>query len=118
MYFTLDVISAAGWSEAFGFLRNDRDMYDYIAINDKTVPATMCVAAFPWVAHLVGKWPLSMMLPREGNETGFGRLMGFTRAVIAKRLADDNTKHADMLQAHLRNGIPARQLQDELILKM
>ncbi|KAK0645719.1 cytochrome P450 [Cercophora newfieldiana] len=106
LYFTLDVISAAGWSEAFGFLRNDRDMYSYIAVNDKTIPATMCVAAFPWVAHLVGKWPLSMLLPREGDDAGFGRLMCFTRAVIDKRLA------------HLRNGVPARQLQDELILKI
>jgi hypothetical protein len=45
--------------------------------------------------------------------------MGFTRAVITKRLADmKHAEEADMLQAHIRNGVPARQLQDELILKM
>jgi len=75
-YFALDVISELGFGAALGFLSQDKDLYDYLEINDSYFPVLVLLSNMPWLGRLMHRWPLSCMLPKEGDRVGFGRLMG------------------------------------------
>lgn len=118
MYFTLDVVSEVGWSEALGFLRNDKDRYRHLELNDAMLPILSLLEPIPWMLPILNTWPLSRVQPSEGDDVGFGRLMRFTREAVAKRLAPNAEEADDMLQAHIRNGATKRELMDEMCLEM
>ena len=74
-YFALDVISDLGFGEAIGFLENDQDMYRYVETNDTVFPVLAVLLNMPWLNALLKTWPLSLAMPKEGDEVGLGRLM-------------------------------------------
>lgn len=74
-FFILDAISDISLSEPFGYLDNDHDMYKYNEINRSSLSVLNVVSILPWLASLVHKWPLRLLLPREGDKVGFGRIM-------------------------------------------
>lgn len=75
-YFTLDVISEAGFGSAIGFLENDKDMHQYIHINDKFIPVAIATLNFPMLLRALRTWPLNAVLPKESDVNGFGPMMG------------------------------------------
>jgi hypothetical protein len=75
-FFALDVISDLSFGSAFGFLSEDRDLYQYIEINDSAVPLMSMIQAVPWLTNILYRWPLRLALPSDGDNVGFGRLMG------------------------------------------
>ncbi len=75
-YFALDVISELGFGEAIGFLSNDKDMYKYVEMNDSFFPVLAVLLNMPWLSRLLQSWPLNKALPKEGDEYGFGGMMG------------------------------------------
>jgi hypothetical protein len=75
-FFALDVIGDISFGDAFGFLTQDQDLYNYNQINDESLPMLNVMAAMPWLAPIVHCWPLNMLMPKEGDRVGFGRLMG------------------------------------------
>ncbi|KAK0724975.1 hypothetical protein B0H67DRAFT_641449 [Lasiosphaeris hirsuta] len=75
-YFTLDVISYLGLGEALGFLSNDEDMYDYVAINDSMLPTISVLLTIPWADGILKSWPFNKMLLKDGDNVGFGMLIG------------------------------------------
>ncbi|KEY69824.1 hypothetical protein S7711_08608 [Stachybotrys chartarum IBT 7711] len=117
-YFALDVISYLGFGEAIGFLKNDTDMHHYIEVNDSFFPVLAVLLNVPWVDSWLRTWPLSLALPKEGDETGFGRLMRFARRLVDKRLEPGAEPGTDMMQAHIRSGLTRKELMAEVFLEM
>jgi hypothetical protein len=76
-YFALDVISELGFGAAFGFLKEDKDLYQYNAITRQFFPFVMFMANVPSLLDMLGRWPLTKMGPTAGDANGFGRLMGY-----------------------------------------
>lgn len=75
-FLTLDVIGDISFSNAFGFLAQDRDLFDYNRINESALHIQNIAMSLPWLADLVFRWPFNLVLPKEGDSYGFGRLMG------------------------------------------
>ena len=75
-YFTLDVISDLGFGHAFGFLEEDRDVYDYIKITKSFVPILATMANVPLVIRVLQSWPLKGLFPKESDKIGFGAFIG------------------------------------------
>jgi hypothetical protein len=75
-YFTLDAISDVVLSEPFGYLDSDVDLYNYNEINASSIRLLNIVSVLPWLAQLVHRWPIRLLVPREGDRVGFGRIMG------------------------------------------
>ncbi|KAK3934715.1 cytochrome P450, partial [Diplogelasinospora grovesii] len=117
-YFALDVISELGFGEAIGFLPNDKDMYRYVEINDTFFPVMAVILNMPWMDKYLKSWPLNMALPKEGDQVGFGRLMGFATSLVNKRLAPGAEPGKDMMEAHIRNGLTRKELLAEVFLEM
>lgn len=75
-FFALDVIGDISFSGAFGFLSEDKDLYQLNEINESGLTVQSFIMAVPWVTDLLFKWPFNLMLPREGDQIGVGRIMG------------------------------------------
>lgn len=75
-FFALDVIGDVSFGEPFGYLSKDEDLYNYNDINASSLPVMNMVSVYPWLGRIVHRWPLSMLLPKEEDQVGFGRLMG------------------------------------------
>lgn len=76
-YFTLDAIGEIALGEAFGFLTNDADVYDFIKITSSFFPVFGVLGAMPWLARLIFRWPLNRLLPNENDKVGFGRMIAY-----------------------------------------
>lgn len=75
-FFALDVIGDVSFGEPFGYLSKDEDLYNYNEINASSLPVMNIVSVYPWLGMIVHRWPLSLLLPKEEDQIGFGRLMG------------------------------------------
>lgn len=74
-FFCLDVIGDIFMSEPFGYLAADKDLYDYNQINMTSLPAMNVVSVLPGLTDIIHKWPMRLVMPKEGDKVGFGRLM-------------------------------------------
>ncbi|KAH7207945.1 cytochrome P450 [Fusarium oxysporum] len=124
-FFALDVIGDVSFGEPFGYLTKDEDRFQYNEINASSLPVMNVVSVYPWLGRVVHRWPLSLLLPREEDQVGFGRLMGwvgcqfmvaqtdlfsFARHFVRKRLAEGITTRKDMMQMHISNGMNEEEL--------
>lgn len=75
-FFTLDVISELAFGQAFGYLENDNDVYDYLKITKTYIPIMMVVANVPSLADLLQSRLLRGLLPSESDKLGFGAFIG------------------------------------------
>lgn len=118
-YFTLDVITSLAYGKAFGYLERDEDIYDYIKLAELFIST---------VAPIVGVAPIHTFLYRSGlifklapspeDPKGFGRLMAEARTTVGARFEPDGNKRQDMIGAFIRNGIPQKQIEAELLLQL
>jgi hypothetical protein len=74
-FFALDAIGDISLGTPFGYLTSDEDLFDYNQINDSSAGPMNVVSVLPWLTKLIHQWPLRLVMPREGDRVGFGRLM-------------------------------------------
>ena len=74
-YFTLDVATGVTFGEPFGFLKKDSDVEHYLEITEAMIPMFGIMGSLPWLVYVLHSWPFNRMLPGEGDNVGFGRLM-------------------------------------------
>jgi cytochrome P450 len=118
-YFTLDVITSLAYGKAFGYLERNEDIYDYIKLAEQFISTA---------APLVGVAPLHKFLYRSGlifkiapspeDPKGFGRLMAEAKTAVGERFETDSKERQDMIGAFVRNGIPQKQIEAELLLQI
>ncbi|KAK0649335.1 cytochrome P450 [Cercophora newfieldiana] len=113
-FFALDVIGDHSFGKPFGFLSEDRDLFQYIEINDSAVPIMNMLQAMPWLSNIVYRWPFRLALPSDKDNAGFGRLMGLAKGHVDERLRPGAKPSQDMLQAFSNGGMT----YDELIQHM
>ncbi|KPM37142.1 hypothetical protein AK830_g9413 [Neonectria ditissima] len=117
-FFALDAIGDISLGEPFGYLARDEDLYSYNEINASSLPVMNVVSVLPWLTQIVHRWPLCLVLPREGDQVGFGRLMGFARNFVERRLAADAPPVKDMMQAHINNGMTKEELIQQVFISI
>jgi hypothetical protein len=75
-YFTLDVITALAFGDAFGYLERDQDVHGYIAMTEANIPFLMALSYLPWLVKILHSRLFRAFTPSEKDKLGFGRLMG------------------------------------------
>ncbi|POR38914.1 Putative cytochrome P450 [Tolypocladium paradoxum] len=113
-YFALDVISELGFGAAFGFLREDRDLYQYNEKTRRFFPFVMFISSVPALLSMLGRWPLNTMGPASGDSAGFGRLMRFAGSFVDGRLAPGSKRGKDMMQSFIDRGLTREELRQEV----
>lgn len=76
-YLTLDVISDAAYREAFGYLRTDSDMYDFIATVENVFSSALLVTIFPWLNWVLRLSILKAIMPSDKDLLGMGKILGY-----------------------------------------
>ncbi|WZH40486.1 uncharacterized protein QYS62_001419 [Fusarium acuminatum] len=117
-FFALDVIGDVSFGEPFGYLSKDEDLYNYNEINASSLPVMNIVSVYPWLGRIVHRWPLSMLLPREEDQVGFGRLMGFATQIVRSRLLDGAGQTKGMMQAHINSGMNEEELIQQVFISI
>ncbi|KAI1500203.1 cytochrome P450 [Biscogniauxia marginata] len=117
-FFTLDVIGDISFGGAFGYLREDSDLYNYHEISEGSLPIMNILSVMPWLAKVAYKWPFNVMLPKEGDQIGFGRLMGIARSFVDKRLKPGAKPQKDMMQAFINNGMTREELMQQVFVQI
>lgn len=75
-FFTLDVISDLAFGQAFGYIVQDGDVYDYLKITKSFIPIMMVLGDIPFLADLLQSRLLRGLLPSESDKLGFGAFIG------------------------------------------
>ncbi|KAL0935691.1 cytochrome p450 [Colletotrichum truncatum] len=109
-FFALDAIGDISFGDPFGFLAEDRDLFRYIEINESSLPVLNVVSVLPWLGRLVHKWPFRLMMPKENDQVGFGRLMGFAKNYVEMRLQPGAKPQKDMMQTFINQGLNLEEL--------
>ncbi|KAK3680774.1 pisatin demethylase [Podospora appendiculata] len=113
-YFTTDVISILGFSEPFGFLANDRDMYNYIALIEKIMPVVMINTAYPFLVRLQSLPIIRRLQPSHTDADGFGKVLGLVRKTAHERFGPNKTVKKDMLGAFVAHGLTMEESESEI----
>ncbi|KAF2817669.1 pisatin demethylase [Mytilinidion resinicola] len=104
-YFTLDVISHVGLGQAFGDLKEDADVNDYLKATEEglAISNTSWALGIAWIRDvpILGK----AISPTEEDERGFGKMMAHARKSIEQRLLKSTSERSDMLSSFVRHGL-------------
>jgi hypothetical protein len=76
-YFALDTIADISLGTPFGFTTRDEDLFNYNKINESSLPVMNLVSVLPGLTTLIHKWPLKLLMPKEGDSVGFGRFIRY-----------------------------------------
>lgn len=109
-YLTLDVISKIGLGRAFGDLKSDGDVNNYLEAMDAGL--RIGNMSFGLGISWLGAVPIlgKAISPSEKDETGFGRMMAEARKSITQRVQSSTDGQSDMLSSFIRHGIQGEDL--------
>ncbi|KAF2191116.1 pisatin demethylase [Zopfia rhizophila CBS 207.26] len=112
-YFTLDVISDLALGKAFGDLKADEDVNDYLASGSEglMIGNTSWALGISWIRDvpILGK----AISPSEKDQKGFGKMMGAARKSITERLMKSTEERSDMFSSFVRHGLSGEDLFHE-----
>jgi len=117
-YFTLDVISDVSFGQAFGFVKSDLDMYDYIAMLEAQMPKMIMTSIYPWLVDLMGLPLFKRLLPSDKDVAGFGKLIGIAKATAATRFGPDAITQNDMLGSFVAHGLTQSDAESEILVQI
>ncbi|KAH7151052.1 cytochrome P450 [Fusarium sp. MPI-SDFR-AT-0072] len=117
-FFTLDVISDLAFGQAFGYIEQDDDVFDFIKITKSYFPVTLIMANIPSLVSLLHSKIFSGALPKESDKLGFGAFIGVANKKVAERFAPGAKSHPDMLGSFIRHGLTQEQASRESLLNV
>ncbi|KAJ5699690.1 hypothetical protein N7536_002703 [Penicillium majusculum] len=115
-YWSLDVITSIALGDPFGYLTEDRDMYDFVKIIQGELPLATVCSSTPTLGNLVfGSGLVTLIGPTPKDEAGRGKLMGIAKKVVGDRYGPKKVVREDMLGTFVRNGLDQRQAESEIL---
>ncbi|KAL1839543.1 hypothetical protein VTJ49DRAFT_1406 [Mycothermus thermophilus] len=117
-YFTTDAIAHLAFGEPFGFLETDSDVYNYIAIIEKTMPAMGFFTNFPGLFRVLRLPVLNRLLPKATDKEGMGKLMGLAKETAAERFGPDRKVQKDMLGSFIARGLTQPEAETQIVLQV
>lgn len=75
-FFTMDVITRAGFGQEFGYLRADEDLHDFLRSVRENWSVVAVTLDVPWIRSvLYSNWFLRWFGPRTTDKAGMGKVM-------------------------------------------
>jgi hypothetical protein len=76
-FFTMDVITRLAFGQEFGYLKEEKDHYNFLEGVHDLWPQLSTMADVPWIRHILfSKTFLKLFGPKTTDKKGFGALMG------------------------------------------
>lgn len=114
-YFTMDVLTNVAFSQPFGYLKKNTDLFDYI----NTVRTYIPVLDIPVVNTILSSAIVRMfMAPTAKDRIGMVKIMGIAKEIVGERFGPDTKVQNDMLGSFVRHGLTHAETESEVLLRM
>lgn len=117
-YMTLDILSDIAYSDPFGFIKADSDVFDYIKTMEENFPTIIVVTVLPWLVTMMGHPIFASILPSEKDKLGLGKVMGITKKICAERYGSSAKDHRDMLGSFIKHGLTEEEAESETLVQV
>ncbi|KAL2214516.1 cytochrome P450 [Sarocladium strictum] len=117
-FFSLDVISDLAFGQAFGYIEEDADVFDFIKITRSFFPVALVMANLPAVVTILHSRFFRSALPKETDKFGFGAFIGVANKKVAERFGPNAESHPDMLGSFIRHGLDQEEASRESLLNV
>lgn len=109
-FFTLDVISHVGLGQAFGDLKADKDLQNYLKSSEEglKIGNTAFAMGIAWLRDTPIIGPA--ISPSEKDANGFGNMMAQARKIINSRMTKSTDDKSDMFASFVRHGLSGNDL--------
>ncbi|KAM3533367.1 hypothetical protein MY4038_003374, partial [Beauveria bassiana] len=104
-FLALDIIGDISLGKPFGYLKQDRDLYNFNEINMSSLPILTFVSILPGIADVIHTWPFRLALPKEGDQVGFGRLLKLVTKSVEIAMHRNEAKEGALVQNHVHIGL-------------
>lgn len=121
-YFTLDVVTSLSLGKAFGYVAEDRDIYDYVQTMWENMPVMTFMLAYPPVVRLLNLPAIQKnLVPSVRDRTGLGKIKGVAFDIVKQRFAEKqsgNYGSVDMMDSFIKNGLTESQIADNVLVQL
>jgi cytochrome P450 len=117
-YLTLDILSDIAYSDPFGFVKTDSDVFDYIKTVEENFPTIIVVTVLPWLVSMMSHPMFASLLPSEKDRLGLGKVMGIMKKVCAERYGSNAKSKKDMLGSFITHGLTEEEAQAETLVQV
>ncbi|KAM5357110.1 hypothetical protein ACJZ2D_016610 [Fusarium nematophilum] len=119
-YFTLDVITQLSLGQAFNFLSQDKDVFDFIKSTNDGFPTLFFATAVPFFARLLRMPTIQrLVFPAAGDSSGMGKIKEVANRIAKERFSpEQKDRRPDMVTTFISNGLTQQELADEAILQI
>jgi cytochrome P450 len=113
-FFTLDTLTDIAFGGPFGFITNDKDMYDYSATSAAFYPLMELGTVSRLVHSLLNSRVMQYLVgPKAGDKTGLGAIITIAAQRAAERFANPSIKKQDMLNSFIAHGLTQLECESE-----
>jgi cytochrome P450 len=117
-FYTLDVIGELAFGKEFGYMKEDRDIHEYLKMLNDSVPVMLILANLPWMAKVLQSPVFRTLFPKEGDKLGFGAFIGVAKRIVAERFGPQALPQPDMLGSFIRHGLTQEEAAGEALLQI
>ncbi|RVX68754.1 hypothetical protein B0A52_07640 [Exophiala mesophila] len=118
-FFTLDVITSLSLSQPFGWISEDKDMYEYVKTMEENMPAMNFMSAVPILSRIMRIPAVQRAaLPTVKDRVGMGKIKAVTRDIIARRFGPEKETKQDITQSFIKHGLTEAEIGDESLLQI
>ena len=112
-YFTLDAVTKIAFGEAFNFLGEHRDLFNFQRMSRRTLPLIMLIGAVPFQLYKV---LLPIIGPKLTDSTGVVPAIAIAKEIVKGHFNFETKDRSDMLDSWIRHGFSdRRRMQGEVL---
>ncbi|KAK6863881.1 cytochrome P450 [Apiospora arundinis] len=115
-FFTMDVITRAGFGQEFGYIKADEDLHDFLRSVRENWSVIAVTLDVPWIRNvLYSNWFLRWFGPRTTDKAGMGKVMAVAERVVGDRFRPDAKPKKDMLGSFMTHGLTQKECETECL---
>ncbi|KAI3336000.1 cytochrome P450 [Ustulina deusta] len=119
-YFQVDMISELSMGKSWGDLKDNKDHFGYLKMNDYVVPAVQNLGYLPAARALYSsQWFMKIFGPKTTDTSGLGLFLGVLQDEVQRRFSENAEKpkeSRDLLDSWMKQGVTADECQFDLAL--
>lgn len=121
-YFTLDVVMSLSLGKPFGFVSQDKDIFDYVQTMWENFPVMNFMLAYPPVVKFLSLPAVQKMtVPSVKDRTGLGKIKAVAFDIVRERMQEKQAikeTRKDMMDSFIKNGLNEQQIADNVLVQL
>lgn len=123
-YLTLDVVTSLSLGKAFGWVKEDKDIHEYIETMWGNFPILNFLMSYPPSMRFLSLPVIQRsMAPSMKDRTGLGKIKGVAFDIVSKRVAEKQAgekevRQGDMIDSFIKQGLSEAQIADNVLVQL